>query len=123
FAHEIGHVAHRHMAWYVVLFGILLLISAGPGAVMQNWLARGTSDRVRQSLDLLSEVATLFGFVVLFGFVSRRFERQADVYAARTIESIKLAQTLAQAPPPAPAHEVAGSTYVGAYGAGMFNSA
>ena len=54
-------------------------------------------------------VRTMVGFgefLTLFGFVSRRFERQADVYAARTIEK-----------------NIAPVNHVGPHGAMIFASA
>jgi STE24 endopeptidase len=38
------------------------------------------------ALAIVIGTAYLFKFLLLFGFVSRRFERQADVFAARTME-------------------------------------
>jgi Zn-dependent protease with chaperone function len=94
FAHEVGHVVHRHMAWYVVVIMIFTL-----GLVSLEQVARRVSsvsvalERMPQDLlDVLSVVAPLGGFLVFFGFVSRRFERQADVYAARTMEESKRVQ-------------------------------
>jgi STE24 endopeptidase len=85
FAHEVGHIVHRHMSWYAVFFVALMLAIAGPG----EYLARqiGSLDLPRWLPDEL--ITTLFAaacFVLGFGFVSRRFERQADVFAARMVE-------------------------------------
>jgi STE24 endopeptidase len=57
--------------------------------------------------DLLMTLFAFGAFVVAFGYVSRRFERQADVFAARTLEQI--------------ANE--GQSHVGPHGAGVFSSA
>jgi STE24 endopeptidase len=84
FAHELGHIVHRHMGWYLVFFTALLLLAAGPGewaglhllsARLPEWLP----------MDLAMTLAGLAAFVLSFGYVSRRFERQADVFAARTM--------------------------------------
>ena len=56
------------------------------------------------------------GLLLLFGVLSRFFERQADVYAARTIESINQSDA-----PPATSY-LSGS-HVGEYGATVFGSA
>ncbi len=81
FAHEVGHVVHRHMIWFVVFFAVLFLS------------AMGLEDKVRDlhllgpmAMSIVSLVACSIAFVVGFGFLSRRFERQADVFAARTIQ-------------------------------------
>ncbi len=107
FAHEAGHVIHRHMAWYVVFIAALFFVVAGPGeqlyAMLESSLpaARGVVagvvdatleagrlarlDTQRQILSLVAMGAGVGAFLILFGFVSRRIERQADVFAARTI--------------------------------------
>jgi STE24 endopeptidase len=88
FAHEIGHVKHWHLGWYVVLVVTLILMCFGPGQLL--------SDRIEQwprpawmTDDLLGAAGALAGvgaFFLIFGYLSRWFERQADVYAARMIE-------------------------------------
>ena len=88
FAHELGHVVHRHMAWLVVFFAVLTLFIVGGSAWLAHWpwAARlGVADGPAQGIVLV--VAYLLKFLLLFGFVSRRFERQADVFAARTMET------------------------------------
>jgi STE24 endopeptidase len=85
FAHELGHVVHRHMIWYVVFCAVLMTFSFGSS----GWAGRllqglGLREDLAQGLFIIAE--STFKFLVLFGFVSRRFERQADVFAARTME-------------------------------------
>lgn len=102
FAHELGHVVHRHMAWYVIFFMIVMAVAAGPGELIHTQLGRFQlfpGDR-----DLLMLLLGVGGFLLSFGYISRRFERQADVFAARTIEP-------------------AGGTHVGQRGATVFASA
>ncbi len=82
FAHEIGHIVHRHMGWYVIFILVLTLLNAGPGRWMTEALT-SLSANTQQVIVFGVWVAT---FMILFGFVSRRFERQADVYGARTIQ-------------------------------------
>ena len=87
FAHEAGHVVHRHMIWYLVFLKLLILILALVAVAFEyqfgnvrlpSWLP----------VDLIVPLLGFAGFVVAFGYVSRRFERQADVFAARTIEGM-----------------------------------
>ncbi len=105
FAHEVGHVVHRHMGWYIVFFVILMLAGWGASATFVNhfgwvqfpaWLPP----------ELLVMMISVGAFLLSFGFLSRKFERQADVFAARTIE-----------------RAVAGGDGVGAHGAAVFASA
>src|SRR4051812_34269134 len=92
FAHEVGHVVHRHMLWFAIFFLILVLGSIGPFALVSDWLMKvGLTEQV---LKPLGAAAGVTGVWVIFGFLSRRFERQADVYAARVIESNQQQQQL-----------------------------
>ena len=85
FAHELGHIVHRHMTWLMVFILVLMLFNIGGGAWVGRWLSSiGFKDETAQ--DIMIGGAYLFKFLLLFGFVSRRFERQADVFAARTME-------------------------------------
>src|SRR5438128_5523658 len=88
FAHELGHIVHNHMAWLVVFFAILVLAVLGPGQLVERWLDHRLPAWVLRNYVLgvswagISVAATL----LLLGYVSRRFERQADVFAARMME-------------------------------------
>ena len=83
FAHEVGHVVHRHMAWFVVFFAVLFTGMWGVERAAEATRWFGANAMVIGSL-IISPAA----FCVGFGLLSRRFERQADVYAARTIQSV-----------------------------------
>jgi STE24 endopeptidase len=120
FAHEIGHVKHGHMAWYVVLIATLLMVFVIPGQFVQDWLNKAhlpawlTPDMIISAVVL----ALCGGFFLVFGFVSRWFERQADVFAARTIQR--------EAADPAAEPMLvsyASSSHVGHHGATVFASA
>ena len=82
-AHELGHLRHRHVVWFVLFFAACGLGLIGPidrlyGAVVPTDLPAWVDDAT--SLGLLGVV--LAGFLLL----SRLFERQADVFAAKLIE-------------------------------------
>jgi STE24 endopeptidase len=118
FAHELGHVKHRHMTWYVVLFATMMLLLAGPGQFVLDQVIR--MNRLGWlSPDVISGLGTLVGigvFLMVFGFLSRWFERQADVFAARIMEQEQGSNVLALG--------LEGSaSYVGKYGATTFASA
>jgi STE24 endopeptidase len=85
FAHEIGHVVHRHMAWYVVFIVAMAMLFAGPGQALAGQLeAWRLPERVVDALGMVGFAGAIFaGFM----FLSQRCERQADVYAARTMEA------------------------------------
>ncbi len=90
FGHEVGHIRHRHLAFFGFFFvgsmGILTLASdlvyahvlGGPGGP-----AGSTGSTVAQGATTL-----LLGvgyFAAIFGVLSRRFERQADVFGCRAV--------------------------------------
>jgi Zn-dependent protease with chaperone function len=94
FGHEVGHIKHHHMLFYLGFFLISLLALGGA------WDAILGEDEVRvflnnqapqalawlaanSSLPLLAVLA-LYVFS-LFGFLSRRCERQADIFGCRTV--------------------------------------
>ncbi|MEE2894909.1 MAG: M48 family metallopeptidase [Planctomycetota bacterium] len=90
-AHELAHARRHHMPW---MAAAVLAIAAGLAAVVepvlfeiQSWLIdRGaTAASIRSQLEWSEIVAmgvVLGGTLVGFGWVSRRFERQADAFAA-----------------------------------------
>lgn len=125
FAHEAGHVVHRHMIWYVVFFLILMVGSIGTSTITGDWIDH--LNLPHQVLQHLSVLAGAGGFCLLFGYLSRRFERQADVYAARVIESARAAPLIVPAPGGTGSSASATSeprpSHVGPYGATLFASA
>lgn len=81
FAHEAGHVKHRHMTWYLVFFMTLTLALSSVGNALSSWhpMPQYLSPA---DLDTLLTLAGIVMFFVLFGALSRAMERQADVFAA-----------------------------------------
>jgi Zn-dependent protease with chaperone function len=85
-AHEIGHVRRRHMAWLVIC---LIASFALAGAMMLpiafgldhlNWL--NSQAAVDGGGLIMSGIQLIIGLAV-FGWVCRRFERQADTFAVQ----------------------------------------
>jgi STE24 endopeptidase len=92
-AHELGHVAHRHLVWMLPV----ILSCWWIGALVGDPIAQGFYESIvrREGIDLAAAYAepialardlsiAVFGLIA-FGFVSRRFERQADTYAVRLL--------------------------------------
>ena len=87
-AHELAHARYRHLPWLMVC----MMVCAAGGWALVWWIGVGvagwmgfdrTSDRVEEIVTFLGlPIALVAGFVI-FGFVSRRFEWQADAFAAR----------------------------------------
>ncbi len=84
FGHEIGHVKHHHMVYYL---GFLIL-SMFLMFLVTEWLAfyLPVLDHIDKTFTALPLVAMLGPYIFLvFGFLSRRCERQADVYGCRAV--------------------------------------
>ncbi|MDZ4755214.1 MAG: M48 family metalloprotease [Phycisphaerae bacterium] len=91
-AHEIGHVRRRHLPW---MLGVLLVLLAVSSIAMELPLRAVYERLVDSSLDAATfqtavdwldrSAAIGAGAVALiaFGWVSRRFERQADAFAVQ----------------------------------------
>lgn len=90
-AHEIGHVRHHHMPWLIaslfatisatsLIFGVVVFLLASSDAPL------GTSPRV----DLFGSVMAVVVLFAVFGWVSRRFERQADTFAVQHLSQYSL---------------------------------
>src|SRR5579871_684880 len=84
FGHEAGHIRHRHMLYYLAFMMISLAV------VMQIWDAANLKSLVNLTLRKDLVLLPLFGLVgayifVVFGFLSRRCERQADIYGCRAV--------------------------------------
>ncbi len=90
FGHEIGHIAHRHLASFgLFIVGSIGVLFLGEGAFdpspyLPAWaIGEGTPALL---VRLVVTLVLLGGyFLLVFGFVSRRFERQADVFGCRAV--------------------------------------
>jgi Zn-dependent protease with chaperone function len=87
FGHEVGHVKHHHILFYV---GFLLVSIV---AVAQTWYvatkyvpALAQVFPADQDWAKLPFVGLAFAYIfVVFGFLSRRCERQADLFGCRAV--------------------------------------
>ena len=87
FGHEAGHVRLNHM-WYFFLFALVsVLIVSGVMEIVVRLSQRSApwlrlSETAVQGIGL---VLIAVVWLVAFGWLSRRFERQADVFGARCV--------------------------------------
>jgi STE24 endopeptidase len=79
FAHEAGHIVHRHIPYMILLILGVKALCFSVGGLAGWWLWGGEPPMAAQACGVLAVVAAL---VLAFGLLSRRFERQADVFAA-----------------------------------------
>jgi len=84
FAHEAAHVAHHHI-FYSVLFAIS---AAGTAGLAGTWIAQ-SAGLPEMAGQVISAGLLVAAWIWIFGFVSRRFERQSDVSAACAISGNK----------------------------------
>lgn len=93
FGHEVGHIAHRHLGSFGVFFlgtmGVMALLNAGLDRVvlvnspLAFW---GQGEWVEVALKVVVALSLAVAyFFVVFGFLSRWFERQADVFGCRVV--------------------------------------
>ncbi len=83
FAHEAGHVVHRHIP-YMIIFSVALLL-------LISWIVEFFAARLDIAtpiVELLAVLVTVALWLWLFGMLSRRFERQADVFASATATGV-----------------------------------
>jgi len=93
FGHEVGHIAHRHLLYFgffiVGSLGVFALgtQSADLGGYLPAslaWLA-GESTPALVGRGLVTLLTVGLYFLAVFGFISRRFERQADVFGCKVV--------------------------------------
>ncbi len=91
FGHEVGHARHRHLAFFGLFFvgsvGVITLAGATLDErfvrVILPLAARPAWATAAQGASVLLVALAYFGLV--FGHLSRRFERQADVFGCRAV--------------------------------------
>ena len=90
FGHEVGHIRHRHLAFFGFFFvgsmGILTLASDFVSGHALGVLGDlGDSSAATMAQGSVTLVLGLAYFGTIFGALSRRFERQADVFGCRAV--------------------------------------
>lgn len=84
FGHEAGHVRHHHIPYFIVFAVVSLLILQGiaEGLILLRQKGIGATVIDRQFVEIASVSAVLPLWLLGFGAISRRFERQADAFGA-----------------------------------------
>jgi len=91
FGHEVGHVRHNHMLFYFLFVLASVFALSFVAESLQSVLVRVSNVTPAlarsQLLEHLPIPLLLIGlyFGVVFGFVSRRFERQADLFGCLAV--------------------------------------
>lgn len=95
-AHEIGHVRRRHLPW--LLAAMAAALGLGGALVWLAFLPLGLTARGPMGVflsigaDVIALVGSLAFGLWAFGMVSRRFERQADAFAAQHFSGMTAAR-------------------------------
>src|SRR4051794_12994389 len=95
FGHEIGHVAHRHLPFFGFFFlgslGVMAM-TAQLFSMSEGWIAGlpwVPASQLAWVTDIVETTAILGSLAVfmwlVFGHLSRRFERQADVFGCKVV--------------------------------------
>jgi Zn-dependent protease with chaperone function len=95
FGHEVGHIKHRHMLYYLGFLSVSILVLSQalerlepvlrqvPAVAYFMDVAFGQSPEL---VRMVPVAGLMLAYVfVVFGFLSRRCERQADVYGCRAV--------------------------------------
>jgi Zn-dependent protease with chaperone function len=91
FGHEVGHVKHYHMFYYLgfLFTSLVVLLMAGQllaDFAMDHWPDMMTPLLTENHWALLPFLSSLVLYIfVVFGFLSRRCERQADIFGCRAV--------------------------------------
>lgn len=87
FGHEAGHVRHRHIQHFLV-FAFVGWLGAGALMELLGWLfvhGNAWSKTGVAAIQGTGLALTFIFWVIGFGWLSRRFERQADLFGARCV--------------------------------------
>jgi Zn-dependent protease with chaperone function len=88
FGHEIGHIRHHHMLYYFgfLTASVIVLGWMWVGCPFRNELVSWIGEGDHNYLADVPLAGVLLAYIfVVFGFLSRRCERQADVFGCRTV--------------------------------------
>jgi STE24 endopeptidase len=87
FGHEAGHVRHRHIQHFLVfaVVGWLVVAALMEGLAQATAGSRASGGLSAAAIQGIGLAATVLFWGVGFGWVSRRFERQADLFGARCV--------------------------------------
>jgi len=84
FGHEAGHIRHWHLP-YFGLFALISMYVSGGVLVLVGFIGFFSDPANAGLLQLIGLGVLLLCWLFGFGWLSRRFERQADLYAVRCL--------------------------------------
>jgi Zn-dependent protease with chaperone function len=90
-AHEIGHVRRHHLPWLVLTLFALLLVAGflvSLPLLLLDVLGGPLDERTVAWVDGLGTAAAAAAALLAFGWISRRYERQADTFAVQHLSGL-----------------------------------
>jgi hypothetical protein len=84
--HEVGHVRHHHIPYYVSFFLLSSLVATATAMTVEKYikLPEFEISSVNSEWMILPPIAGMVAYLfTVFGFLSRRCERQADIFGGR----------------------------------------
>lgn len=86
FGHEAGHVKHHHIPFFLMF----ALLTGCTASIVTVYLNQHATRHAHLAEYVYAMMAVLFAvkWTVGFGWISRRFERQADIYGVRTLSLV-----------------------------------
>jgi len=103
-AHEVGHVKRHHMPWLAGALIASLFVSTHIVGSPLYFMSNTQIARLQSyggALELVLIGGSMVLALLLFGWVNRRFERQADTFAVQHLSAAGVADTdEMEAPPP-----------------------
>ncbi|MFO0949188.1 MAG: M48 family metallopeptidase [Planctomycetota bacterium] len=96
YGHEVGHVRHHHLSYYFAFIVGSMLFVVLLSACIEGWIQATVEPATWEWFDSYREYAPIEilllipYFTFVFGYLSRRFERQADLFGSRTVSQALL---------------------------------
>jgi len=91
-AHEVAHARRWHLPWLLVVLiatlGLSFTAAATALTLGVNWLNLPVGDTVYGLANVVSLLAAIGIALVVFSWVSRKFERQADAFGAQHLSGM-----------------------------------
>ncbi|MEC9372307.1 MAG: M48 family metallopeptidase, partial [Planctomycetota bacterium] len=91
-AHEVGHVRRRHIPWLLIsliaTLGLTFVAIVFPLRFAADLLLGSPSYLAESILEIVGFLASLTIGLFAFGFISRRFEKQADAFAVQHLSGM-----------------------------------
>ncbi|MCP4249246.1 MAG: M48 family metalloprotease [bacterium] len=85
FGHEAGHVRHRHIPFFVLFAVCSMLFLSGAIEALRLGVEREMFGLSMLAIQGIGGASVLVFWGLGFGWISRRFERQADLFGARCV--------------------------------------